>query len=247
MATAPSVTVVANLTVDTNDVRPPAKGTLVAGSAQIPKELRIHPTNPGGENATLTFVGTATTLLEWRGLRIMTDPNFLHAGGALFRSVLLMLLSDVNHTDHVHLGPGVTAQRLTNPSVPLDELPPVHLILLSHYHEDHFDKVVEDRLRRDLPIITTPHAHHHLAEAQAKGEPFTAVTALDTWQAADVRAFGNFGEAKLKVIAMPGKHVPPGILDTVNNVLGAVPPTNGWMVELLGDEGRTGSTSAAIH
>ena len=40
------------------------------------------------------------------------------------------------------------AKRLTHPSIPLNQLPPIHLILLSHYHEDHFDKLVEDRLRR---------------------------------------------------------------------------------------------------
>ncbi|KAI0638934.1 Metallo-hydrolase/oxidoreductase [Trametes polyzona] len=218
---AERISAIANLTVDTNDSRAPTKDTQAPGPLPQPHVVKIHPTNPGGENATLTFVGTATTLLEWRGLRIMTDPNFLHAG------------------DHVHLGPGVTAQRLTNPSVPIDQLPPIHLILLSHYHEDHFDKVVEDCLRRDLPIITTPHARHHLTEAQAKCEPFTAITALDTWQAADIRAVGDAGEAKLRVIAMPGKHVPPGVLGTLNDVLGAVPPTNGWMIELLGETGKT--------
>ncbi|KAI0327310.1 Metallo-hydrolase/oxidoreductase [Cubamyces sp. BRFM 1775] len=218
---AAQVSVVANLSIDTHDIRAPTKDTLVPGPAPLPRALNVHPTNPGGENATLTFVGTATTLLEWRGLRIMTDPNFLHAG------------------DHVHLGPGVTAQRLTNPSMPIDQLPPIHLVLLSHYHEDHFDKLVEDRLRRDLPIVTTPHAQHHLTAAQAKGEPFTAVTALDTWQAADIHAIGDAGDSRLRVIAMPGKHVPAGFTETVNNVLGAVPPTNGWMVELLGEGDRT--------
>ena len=29
-------------------------------------------------------------------------------------------------------------------------------------------------------------------------------------------------EASIKVIAMPGKHVPPGLLDKANNILGAV-------------------------
>ncbi|CDO69637.1 hypothetical protein BN946_scf184851.g25 [Trametes cinnabarina] len=222
MSITPQVSLTAKLTINTDDHRPPTKDAVVPGPAPTPRELKVHPTNPGGENATLTFVGTATTLLEWRGLRIMTDPNFLHAG------------------DHVHLGPGVTAQRLTNPSVSIDELPPIHLVLLSHYHEDHFDKLVEDRLRRDLPIISTPHAKHHLAEAQAKDEPFVTVTALDTWQAADIHAVGAAGDANLKVIAMPGKHLPPGILDMVNSALGAgIPPTNGWMVELLGEGGKT--------
>jgi len=31
---------------------------------------------------------------------------------------------------------------------------------------------------------------------------------------------------------MPGKHVPDGLLSTANELIGAVPPTNGWMIEL---------------
>lgn len=44
------------------------------------------------------------------------QPNFLHAG------------------DHVHLGPGVTGTRLTNPAVNLEDLPHMDAVLLSHYH-----------------------------------------------------------------------------------------------------------------
>ena len=36
----------------------------------------------------------------------------------------------------------------------------------------------------------------------------------------------------VKVTGMPGKHVPDGVLGTLNEYLQAVPPTNGWMVEL---------------
>jgi len=36
----------------------------------------------------------------------------------------------------------------------------------------------------------------------------------------------------IKVTGMPGKHVPPGLLSIANDLLKAVPPTNGWMVEL---------------
>lgn len=78
--------------------------------------IKTHPTNPGSENASLFFVGTATTILEWEGVRLMTDPNFLHKG------------------DHVHLGPGVTGTRETNPAVDLHDLPRIDLVLLSHYH-----------------------------------------------------------------------------------------------------------------
>jgi hypothetical protein len=81
------------------------------------KVVKNHPTNPSStENASIFFVGTATTILEWEGIRLMTDPNFLHAG------------------DHVHLGPGVTGTRVTNPALDLHELPRIDVVLLSHYH-----------------------------------------------------------------------------------------------------------------
>ena len=45
-----------------------------------------------------------------------SKPNFLHKG------------------DHVHLGPGVTGTRRTDPAVDLHDLPRIDLICLSHYH-----------------------------------------------------------------------------------------------------------------
>src|SRR5215210_860600 len=86
------------------------------------------------------FVGPATVILRYAGFTILTDPNFLHAG------------------DHVHLGYGLTSERLTNPAIELEDLPPIDVCLLAHYHGDHFDQIVEERLQKDLPIITTEHA-----------------------------------------------------------------------------------------
>lgn len=34
----------------------------------------------------------------------------------------------------MHLGPGVTGTRVTNPAVDLQDLPHVDVVLLSHYH-----------------------------------------------------------------------------------------------------------------
>ncbi|KAG9544513.1 Metallo-hydrolase/oxidoreductase, partial [Aureobasidium melanogenum] len=165
------------------------------------KETKVHPTNAGGENGSLYFVGTATTILEWEGVRIMTDPNFLHAG------------------DHVHLGPGVTGTRQTNPALDLHELPRIDAVLLSHYHADHFDQKVEASLRRSLPIITTPHAKDHLT-SKGEEESFSRVYDLDFFQSmyVDIRKSGTTHEATnkkvpaVKVTGMPGKHVPQGML-----------------------------------
>ncbi|EHK42272.1 hypothetical protein TRIATDRAFT_295938 [Trichoderma atroviride IMI 206040] len=180
-----------------------------------------HPINSTSEeNASVFFIGTATTVLEWRGFRILTDPNFLHAG------------------DHVHLGPGVTSQRRTNPAVELDKLPHLNCILLSHYHEDHFDRIVEDSLNRNFPIITTPHAKGCLTSS-SRSEPFKSVYALDFFESMLLEC-RNSGKTEkdesrtsaIKVTGMPGKHIPPGPISKLNDFLNAVPPTNGWLLEL---------------
>jgi L-ascorbate metabolism protein UlaG (beta-lactamase superfamily) len=205
-------------------IKPSESGPPVKDQASVPdslpdaKETKVHPANAPDDstNASLFFVGTATTIIEWAGLRILTDPNFLHAG------------------DHVHLGPGVGATRQTNPAINLDELPRIDVIFLSHYHEDHFDREVESKLTRNIPIITTPHAHQCLTSKGA--DSFTNVHALDFWETlvldVDSDSASKEKQPSLKITGMPGKHVPPGPLNVANDILGAVPPTNGWMIEL---------------
>ena len=143
------------------------------------------------------FVGTATTIIRIGGFTILTDPNFLHAG------------------DHVHLGYGLTSERLTEPAFDIDALPPIDFCILSHYHGDHFDQIVEEKLRKDLPIITTEHA---TAELNAKG--FTETVALDTWDEVTV----DNSVCKVRITSMPGQHG-PGIVDF------ALPPVMGSMLD----------------
>ncbi|KAL2163911.1 hypothetical protein VTH06DRAFT_3123 [Thermothelomyces fergusii] len=199
-------------------------------AADIGGDGTTDPAAAAGAEGSVYFIGTATTVIGYAGARLLTDPNFLHAG------------------DHVHLGAGVTATRRTEPAVAdVAALPPVDCVLLSHYHEDHFDRGVERRLARDLPVLTTPHARACLeAVAPADGGPFRRVRGLDPFDgillpvvgdeqaAAGVRAAGAEGRRTpaVRVTGMPGKHVPAGMLARVNELLGAVPPTNGWLVEL---------------
>lgn len=163
------------------------------------KELELAASVPSPDfgRGSVFFVGTATVIIRYAGFTILTDPNFLHAG------------------DHVHLGYGLHSKRLTDPAIELEELPPIDFVVLSHYHGDHFDHVVEERLQKDLPIITTEHA---AGELSAHG--FTNPIALDTWESVLVRK----GGASVRLTAMPGKHG-PGVTDL------ALPPVMGSMLE----------------
>jgi len=171
-------------------------------------EIRL-PSEAGADadfsQGSIFFVGTATVILRYAGFTLLTDPNFLHAG------------------DHVHLGYGLTAERLTNPAVEIEQLPPLDFCVLSHYHGDHFDRIAEEKLRKDLPIVTTGHAAGEL-----KDKGFTAPVALDTWDSVTVRK----GAASVRVTSMPGRHGPP----VVEKFL---PPVMGSMLEFEPPEGRT--------
>jgi L-ascorbate metabolism protein UlaG (beta-lactamase superfamily) len=154
-------------------------------------------------SGSIFFVGTATVIIRYAGFTILTDPNFLHAG------------------DHVHLGYGLHSQRRTNPAIEIEDLPPLDLVLLSHLHGDHFDRVAEEKLDKTLPIITTPHAARYL-----EGKAFRPPVALNTWESTLVRK----GDSRLRVTAMPGTHA-PGPLRKV------FPPVMGSMLEFAGAEG----------
>jgi len=110
------------------------------------------------ERGSIFFIGTATVILRYAGFTILTDPNFLHAG------------------DHVHLGYGLTSERLTEPAINIEDLPPIDLCVLSHYHGDHFDQVAREQLDRDVPLIAPPSAATAL-----RRHGFREAEGLRTW------------------------------------------------------------------
>lgn len=166
--------------------------------------LAATPAIPAAAQASAFFVGTATVILRYGPFTLLTDPNFLHQGEA------------------AHLGYGLTSKRLTNPAIDIDALPPIDLVLLSHYHGDHFDEVVEARLNKNLPIVTTPAAVKHL-----RNHGFESLHPLKTWQSLEV----SKGGARLRLTALPGRHGPP-------LVALALPEVMGTMVEFLDPRGK---------
>ncbi|HET7061352.1 MAG TPA: MBL fold metallo-hydrolase [Nitrosospira sp.] len=147
------------------------------------------------DSGSITFVGTATVIIRYAGLTILTDPNFLHAG------------------DHVHLGYRLTSKRLTNPAIELQNLPPIDLIVLSHMHEDHFDRYVQKNLDRNIPIVTTTQAVEIL-----EGLGFLKLYPLETWETFTVEK----GDAALSITSMPGRHGPPVVAKLLPEVMGSI-------------------------
>lgn len=103
--------------------------------------------------------------------------------------------------------------RLTEPALDIEDLPPIDFCVLSHYHGDHFDQVVEEKLRKDLPIVTTGHAASRLED---KG--FTACIELGTWDSVTVQK----GSASVRVTSMPGTHGPPIVEKFLPPVMGSM-------------------------
>jgi L-ascorbate metabolism protein UlaG (beta-lactamase superfamily) len=159
--------------------------------------------DPDFGRGSIFFVGTATVVIRYAGFTILTDPNFLHAG------------------DHVHLGYGLTSVRKTEPAVEIEDLPSLDFVLLSHLHGDHFDRVVERKLNRATPIISTRHASRYLQKVG-----FTQTHSLESWESIDV----GKGEASLRLTAMPGTHG-PGLFGAV------LPPVMGSMLDFGSEAG----------
>ena len=154
-----------------------------------------EPAASGAQTGTVQFIGTATVLIRYQGLTILTDPNFLHKG------------------DHVHLGYGLTSQRQTNPAIEFDQLPPIDLVILSHMHDEHFDNLVQDRLNRNTPIVSTREASEAL-----KRLGFQQRFALSDWDRLEV----SKGETRLRVSSVPGRHGAAGVSVLLPTVMGSV-------------------------
>jgi L-ascorbate metabolism protein UlaG (beta-lactamase superfamily) len=147
------------------------------------------------DKGSIFFIGNATVLIHITGFTILTDPTFIH------------------RHEKVHLGYGLKTTRLTNPAMEITDLPPLDLIVLSHFHGDHFDQVAVRDLDKSLPIVTTSHAANEL-----KTHGFTNTQELETWQ--DISFLK--GDNRLTITATPGRHGPLPVSVFLPQVMGTV-------------------------
>jgi L-ascorbate metabolism protein UlaG (beta-lactamase superfamily) len=155
------------------------------------RDLQAVTTDPGS----VQFIGNATVLIRYGGMTILTDPTFIH------------------RHEKVSIGYGMHSTRLVDPAVEIHDLPPLDLIVLSHFHGDHFDQVAERDLDKSIPIITNAEAAKEL-----KKRGFRYAKPMTTWSSVAVEQ----GDMRLRVTSMPGRHGPPLSDLVLPEVMGSV-------------------------
>ena len=152
----------------------PAPGDVPPGTPAVARP-RAHP-----DEVRMTLVGHATVLLQIGGLNLLTDPIWSARAGPFSL---------------------VGGPRFTDPGIPLDALPPLDAVLLSHGHYDHLDAATTRRLVRrfgaDLPWIC-PLGHGRWLARQG----VSAALELDWWDEVPVasRLCG------MRLVCLPVRH-----------------------------------------
>jgi L-ascorbate metabolism protein UlaG (beta-lactamase superfamily) len=103
-----------------------------------PAFARPNPAEWSDNQITAAWLGHATVLINFFGIKLLTDP-------VLFPRIGIRL-------------PGLTIgpKRLTAPALTVRELPEIDIVLLSHAHFDHFDMRTLHRFDRSITVITAP-------------------------------------------------------------------------------------------
>jgi L-ascorbate metabolism protein UlaG (beta-lactamase superfamily) len=136
---------------------------------------KIYDEGPAGD-VRVTWLGHSSTLIEVDGCRLLTDPLWYNRVSPFTK-----------------VGP---KRFFANP-LPLDQLPKIDYILLSHDHYDHMDKSsLLNLTKRNIPVITMLGVGQRLIRW---GVPKELVTELDWWQSVPL-------QNDLTVTAAPARH-----------------------------------------
>jgi L-ascorbate metabolism protein UlaG (beta-lactamase superfamily) len=126
----------------------------------------------------MTYVGGPTALIEWGGLRLLTDPTFDPAGS-------------------VHRTSAYELRKTIGPALSAEALGPLDAVLLSHdHHFDNLDNSGRALLARVGRVLTTAAG---AARLDGGAEGFTA------WQETEIAAPGG---RVLQVTMTPARHGP---------------------------------------
>lgn len=158
-----------------------------------------------------TFINQSTFLLQVNGINLLTDPVYSDRVGPFNLA-----------------GP----RRVRPPGVPLEALPPIQCVLVSHNHYDHLDLPTLKRLAgRWAPLIVTGLGNGRLLRRHG----VQAVVELDWWQAHVVWP-------GVRVVYVPAQHFSCRGLHDRDRALwgGFVVEAGGRRIYFAGDSGYAG-------
>lgn len=150
-----------------------------------------------GKDIALTLIGGPTVLVEFGGLRFLTDPTFDHGGTEYPRN-------------------GVTLKKISDPALGVEALGKVDAVLLSHdQHADNLDDLGRTFLD-GVPVVFTTVSGAGRLEGRACG--------LDVWESVMLRADDG---TEVRITATPCRHGPAGIEPVTGDVIGFMLETVG--------------------
>ncbi|QXD14125.1 MBL fold metallo-hydrolase [Rhodocaloribacter litoris] len=123
----------------------------------------------------VTWLGHSTLLVELDGVRLLVDPVW---------------------GDHAAPSPLLGVERFYAPPLPLDALPPLDAVVLSHDHYDHLDMPTIRALAGRVPRFVAPLGVG--AHLEAWGVPAERIVELDWWEEVGVRG--------VRLVSTPARH-----------------------------------------
>jgi L-ascorbate metabolism protein UlaG (beta-lactamase superfamily) len=139
----------------------------------------------------LTHVGGPTTLIEFEGWRLLTDPTFDPPGR------------------RYAFGWGTSSRKLSGPAIPVAELGPVDAVLLTHdHHGDNLDDTGRTLLAGVDTVVTT------VSGARRLGRGAQGLSFWDTFR------LTKPDRPSIEVTATPCRHGPPWSVPIVGDVIG---------------------------
>ncbi len=127
--------------------RPSFRRIIFSDHIIAPAPARPEPATWDDSTITAAWIGHATVLINFFGLKIITDPVFSDKIG-------------INILGLLTLGP----KRLVAPALTMDQLPPIDLILLSHAHMDHMDFPSLRKFNKNIPVVMAKNTSDLLAD-----------------------------------------------------------------------------------
>lgn len=136
------------------------------------------------DEAALTFINHATVLIQYQNLNVLTDPVFSQRASPF-----------------TWLGPA----RIHSPGLELNQLPAIHVVLISHNHYDHMDEASIKQLSKDHnPLFIVPLGNKKLIEKMGAQK----IVELDWWQSHSVQNVSAQSDEteQIKIHLVPAHH-----------------------------------------